>query len=264
MITRKLFFPLLTLPVFFVLLAAHPNNTIRFKGVVVYNRTAPQPRVLPVPRDQTVCGSALPDETVLVHPKGGLQNVIIIIANINAEKLPPLTLNLEIKTCRFQPRVLALGVGSVLAIRNQDAMLHDVKARWQPFIANWNQTSTLNVFGDETETAFSFAFPQKNLTAEEKLEKPGLLHLQSDLGHDWMHGYILVMPHRYFAVSDAEGKFELPALPVGRYDLLLWHESLGVKRQIIEIKANDKNESFLKWFPEDSTTAIHADSTATN
>ena len=264
MMTRKLFFALLTLPVFFVLLAARPNNTVRFKGVVVYNRTAPLPRVVPVSRSQALCGPALPDETVLVHPKGGLQNVIIIIANIAAEKLPPLTLNLEIKACRFQPRVLALGVGSVLTIRNQDAMLHDVKARWQPFIANWNQTSTLNVFGDETETAFSFAFPQKNLLAQEKLEKPGLLHLQSDLGHDWMQGYILVMPHRYFAVTNAEGKFELPALPVGQYDLLLWHESLGVKRQIVEIKANDKNESFLKWFPEDAATANRADSAATN
>jgi len=257
---RKLFLALSFLLGFILLVAATPQNSIRLKGVILYNRTAPAPKTLTVARDRAACGEALPDESTLIHSKGGLQNVLLIIANIAAEKLPPLALNLEIKACRFQPRVLALGAGSELTIRNGDAILHNVKARWQPFTDGWNQTSTLNIFGDATETAFSFAFPQKNLTAQQKLEKPGLLQLRSDLGHDWMNGYILVMPHRYFAVTDAEGKFELPALPAGRYDLVLWHETLGVKRQIVEAKPNDKNELLIKWFPE----ATPADSAATN
>jgi hypothetical protein len=264
MIIRKLFLVLPILPIFIVLLAATPDNTVHFKGVVVYNRTAPPLKALPVSRDRVTCGEAIPDEAVRIHKKGGLQNVFIIIANIAAEKLPPLALNLEIKACRFQPRALVAGAGSELAIRNGDAILHDVKARWQPFADGWNETSTLNIFGDATETAFSFAFPQKNLMAQQKLEKPGLLQLRSDLGHDWMNGYILVMPHRYFAVTDAEGKFELPALPAGRYDLVLWHETLGAKRQIVEAKTADKNALLIKWFPDDSTTANHADSAATN
>jgi len=261
---RKLFLALSFLPGFILFVAATPDNPVRLKGVILYNRIAPAPKTLTVTRNRAACGAALPDESVLIHPKGGLQNVLIIIANIAAEKLPPLALPLEIKACRYQPRVLALGAGSELTIRNGDAILHDVKARWQPFTDGWNQTSTLNIFGDDTETAFSFAFPKKNLTAQQKLEKPGLLQLRSDLGHDWMKGYILVMPHRYFAVTDAEGKFELPALPAGRYDLLLWHETLGVKRRIIEAQTTDKNELLIKWFPDDATTAKRADSTATN
>ena len=261
---RKIFLALSFLFGSVLFIATAPNNSIRLKGTILYNRTAPLPKTLPVSRDRAACGEAIPDETVLLNKKGGLQNVSIIIANIAAEKLPPLALNLEIKACRFQPRVLALGVGSELTIRSGDAILHDVKARWHPFADGWNQTSTLNIFGDAVETAFSFAFPQKNLTALQKLEKPGLLQLRSDLGHDWMNGYILVMPHRYFAVTDAEGKFELPALPAGRYDLVLWHETLGVKRQIVEAQTTNKTELLIKWFPDDSTTAKRADSTATN
>jgi len=260
---RKLFLALSFLALFIFLAAITPNNSARLKGTILYNRTAPLPKALPVSRDRAACGEALPDEAVRIHKKGGLQNVFIIIANIAAEKLPPLALHLEIKACRFQPRVLALGAGSEVTIRNGDAILHNVKARWQPFTDGWNQTSTLDIFGDASETAFSFAFPQKNLVAQPKLEKTGLLHLRSDLvGHDWMNGYILVMPHRYFAVTDAEGKFELPPLPAGRYDLVLWHEMLGVKRQIVEAKTNDKNELFIKWFPEVTTTQV--DSAATN
>jgi hypothetical protein len=260
---RKLFLALAFLLIFILLVAATPNNSVRLKGAILYNRTAPPPKALAVSRNRAACGETLPDEAVLIHKKDGLQNVLIIIANIAAEKLPPLALNLEIKACRFQPRVLALSAGSELTIRNGDAILHDVKARWQPFTDRWNETSTLNIFGDATETAFSFAFPQKNLAAQQKLDKPGLLRLRSDLGHDWMNGYILVMPHRYFAVTDVEGKFELPALPAGRYDLVLWHETLGVKRQIVEAKTNDKNELRIKWFPE-VAPATPADSAATN
>jgi len=261
---RKIFLALSFLLGSLLLIATTPESSTRLKGTILYNRTAPLPKTLPVSRDRAACGEAISDEAVRIHKKGGLQNVIIIIANIAAEKLPPLALNLEIKACRFQPRVLALGAGSEVTIRNGDAVLHDVKARWQPFANGWNETSTLNIFGDATETAFSFAFPQKNLRAQQKLEKPGLLQLRSDLGHDWMNGYILVMPHRYFAVTNAEGKFELPALPAGRYDLVLWHETLGAKRQIVEAKTADKNALLIKWFPDDSTTANHADSAATN
>lgn len=261
---RKFCLALSFLPIFILLVAATPNNFVRLKGTILYNRTAPTPKALPVLRQRAVCGESLPDEAVRIHKKGGLQNVLIFVANIAAEKLPPLALNLEIKTCRFQPRVLALGAGSELTIRNDDAILHDVKARWRPFTGGWNQTSTLNIFSEATETAFSFAFPQKNLSAHAVLDKPGLLHLRSDTGQDWMNGYILVMPHRYFAVSDAEGKFELPALPAGRYDLVLWHEVLGVKRQVVDVTAMGKNELLIKWFPDTARTANQADSASTN
>jgi len=263
MIMRKLFPAFWFFPIL-VLLAATANiSSVRLKGIVLYNRPAPAREPLAVSRDRATCGENLINESLLVHKKGGLQNVLIFIANIAPEVLPPLALNLDLKACRFQPRVLALGAGSELTIRNDDPILHDVHARVQAFAQGWNQTSTLDIFAEATELSFNFVFPQKGQSATPKLDKPGLVRLRSDAGHDWMSGYILVMPHRYFAVTDAEGKFELPELPAGRYDLVMWHETLGVKRQIIEAKMNDKNELLIKWFPE-VTTATQADSAATN
>jgi len=257
---RKLVPSLLFLPIIVLCVAAAYSNSARLKGIVLYNRTAPLPNLLAVSRDHLACGEVIPDEAVIVHKKGGLKNVFIIIANIAPESLPALAQNLDIKACRFQPHVMALGAGSELTINNHDPMLHDVKARWQPFAPNWNQISTLDIFGGDEETLFSFAFPQKDHTAMQKLDKPGLIRLRSDSGHHWMNGYILVMPHHYFAVTDAEGKFELAALPPGRYDLVMWHETLGAKRQIAEIKPNGKNDLLIKWFPNITTTANPADS----
>jgi len=244
------------------LLAVHPP-TVRIKGIILYNRPAPVLPALKISRDQAHCGTQIPNETLLVHKKGGLQNVLVFIANIAPEKLPPLNMNLAIQACRLQPHVLALGVESQLTLRNNDEVLHNVHGQLRPFNSGWDKTSTLDIFRETEASYFNFAFPQKGNTAAQKLDRPGLIRLRSDIGHDWMSGYILVMPHRYFAVTEAEGKFELPELPAGRYDLVLWHETLGVKRQIVEVKTADKNGLLIKWFPE-MTTATQADSVATN
>jgi hypothetical protein len=261
---RKLYPTWLFLPIFVLLIAAANSKSTRLQGLVVYNRPIPAAQPLAVSRDRTACGGNVLNETLLVHKKGGLQNVLIFIANIAPEALPPLALNLDIKACRFQPHVLALGAGSELTIRNDDPILHDAHARLQAFTTGWNQTSTLDIFEDAAEPSFNFAFPEKGQAATLQLDKPGLLRLRSDLGHDWMSGYILVMPHRYFAVTDIDGKFELPALPAGRYDLVMWHETLGAKRQVVEAKAGGKNELLIKWFAEAATTTNHADSAQTH
>ena len=41
--------------------------------------------------------------------------------------------------------------------------------------------------------------------------------------HDWMSGIILVLPSRYFAVTDSLGHFVLENLPAGTYTLVAWH-----------------------------------------
>jgi hypothetical protein len=45
--------------------------------------------------------------------------------------------------------------------------------------------------------------------------------------HPWMNGWVRVFDHPYFAVTDADGKFEIPQAPVGNYLLFVWHESAG-------------------------------------
>jgi hypothetical protein len=141
-------------------------------------------------------------------------------------------------------------------------MLHNVHARLHEFIPGWDNTSTLDIFQDTDEASFNFAFPKKGGVAVDTLNKPGLIRLRSDTGYDWMRGYILVMPHRYFTVTDVEGKFQLPELPPERYDLVMWHETLGVKRQIVDVKAGGKNELLIKWFPDETASTL--DTTKTN
>ena len=45
--------------------------------------------------------------------------------------------------------------------------------------------------------------------------------------HPWMRSWIAVMEHPYFAVTGADGSFDLTNVPPGDYTVAVWHEKLG-------------------------------------
>jgi Carboxypeptidase regulatory-like domain len=60
-----------------------------------------------------------------------------------------------------------------------------------------------------------------------------------------MSAFILVFAHRYFAVTDDEGRFRLENVPPGTYNLMAWNETaLTESRRIVlpdsggEVEAN--------------------------
>ena len=55
--------------------------------------------------------------------------------------------------------------------------------------------------------------------------------------HPWMKGYIAVLKHPYFAVTDKNGHFEVKDLPPGTYTINAWQEKLGAQSQKITVTA---------------------------
>ena len=43
--------------------------------------------------------------------------------------------------------------------------------------------------------------------------------------HGWMTGYVRIFDHPYYAVTDADGKFEIKNAPAGKYRIVYWHEN---------------------------------------
>jgi hypothetical protein len=56
--------------------------------------------------------------------------------------------------------------------------------------------------------------------------------------HPWMRAYVSVLPHPYFAVSAADGSFQIKNLPPGEYTLVAVHEKFG--EQTIKVKVGAK------------------------
>ncbi len=62
--------------------------------------------------------------------------------------------------------------------------------------------------------------------------------------HPWMRAWVGVLDHPFFAVTDAEGKFEIGNLPAGKYTIGVWHERLAFPDQEVEVRS-DRTMEFV-------------------
>ena len=75
------------------------------------------------------------------------------------------------------------------------------------------------------------------MTSERTFPNPEVMILVRCDVHPWMRAYIGVVPHPFFAVSDAGGEFDIGGVPTGTYTLEAWHETLGVQTLSVTVEA---------------------------
>ncbi len=190
-------------------------------GAVKWAGAAPALAPFPVNRNKGVCdldkSGKRKSPRLIIGGGGGVANAVVYIANITrGKRLPPRGLRHArkwvIKGCEYRPHVLIAPVGSYLAMRNDDRILHNIR-----------------MFG---AAAYNLPMPEKGTLFVKRLPRAGVISLRCDAGHGWMSGIIHVTQHPYYAVTDREGKFSLKDVPPGRYAVRAWHEGWKVKAVI--------------------------------
>ncbi len=223
------------------------SQSFPLKGrIALTSLPAPLP-VYGAGKNASACVAQMPNTALLVGKKLELENVVVFLANIKPEKFPAAAVTVDIVNCLYKPRVTTLLQGDTLVLRSTDAKVHHARGYLREFAPAWDRLVTKDLFRKDSSAAFNFAFRAKNSAAWEVLNTPGLLEVRSELGEEWLRSYVFVMPHRFFAVTNASGEFAFAGLPPGKYDMILWHETLGVKRQLVEVSASVKNELLVNW-----------------
>jgi hypothetical protein len=120
--------------------------------------------------------------------------------------------------CAFVPHVLSATVGQTLEIHNSDPFPHDAHA--------WLGTRTLFNVG---------ILPGH--TSRQPLADAGLIHINCNVRHTWMHAYVSVSDDPYHAVTGADGRFAIDQVPPGTYTLRIWHELLGSVDRPVTVEA---------------------------
>lgn len=150
---------------------------------------------------------------VFVYVKDGLGNYVYDAPG------GPITLTQE--GCHYIPHVFGIRVGQPLEIVNGDETLHNIHAT------------------PKTNQEFNNGQPMKGMKMTHTFSAPEVLvPFKCDV-HGWMNAYVGVVDHPFFAVTDAEGKFELKGLPPGTYTIEAVHERLGARTQTVTIGAKE-------------------------
>lgn len=184
-------------------------------GTVSWSGDAPELAPSTVETHADVCGASQPSPVLALGRRGGVAGTVVWLDGIRSGRaLPPSpSAEVAIEGCRFQPHVVAVPVGARLLVRNLDGVLHNV--RGEPFRG-----------GGPLASGFSHGLPERGASREIIAEHAGVTRLVDDAGHPWMLGWVHAFPHPYFAVSDAEGRFQLTGIPPGQYVLRAWHEGV--------------------------------------
>ena len=153
---------------------------------------------------------------VFVYVKDGLSNYVF--------DTPTKPATIDQKNCRYHPHVFGMMVNQPLEIVNSDPTLHNIHA-----IPKGN-------------AEFNNGQPIQGMKMSHTFDKPEVMvPFKCDV-HGWMNAYVGVVSNPYFAVTDKDGKFDLPNLPPGTYTIEAWHEKGGAQTASVTIGPKETKE----------------------
>jgi plastocyanin len=105
---------------------------------------------------------------------------------------------------RFVPHVLAVMVGTIVDFPNSDRTYH-------------------NVFSLSRARKFDLGRYAAGKSKAVRMDRPGVVRVFCDI-HSHMNAFVLVFNHPFFSVTDTDGRYTLPAVPPGTYNVVGWYE----------------------------------------
>jgi plastocyanin len=127
----------------------------------------------------------------------------------------------------FVPHVLAIVAGTTVDFPNSDRIYH-------------------NVFSLSRTRSFDLGRYAAGRSKSVRFDRPGIVRVFCEI-HSHMSGFILVFAHRYFAVTDDDGRFRLENVPPGTYTLVAWNESVPqtTRRVVVPESGGDVEANFV-------------------
>ncbi|MBI2876235.1 MAG: carboxypeptidase regulatory-like domain-containing protein [Candidatus Tectomicrobia bacterium] len=187
-------------------------------GTVKYEGIPPTPGKLEITRDHAVCGSEAKDSPdLIVNSNKEIKNAVVYLANISQGKAMDETDPvLDQKGCKYVPHVMVMPAGGKIWIQNSDGILHHIHLH------------------SRIISPISYTFPKFKKKIAMVIEHAEIIPVRCDV-HGWMKGVIVAAGHPYYAVTNDNGAFRLTDVPPGKYQVKVWHETLGEQTREIEV-----------------------------
>jgi hypothetical protein len=193
-----------------------PATAATVSGTVNFDGTPPPAAKIDMSQDPACKGTNTAE--AVVASGGRLANVFVYVKDglgNRAFDIPKEAVTLDQSGCRYHPHMLGVMAG------HSDPTTHNIHPQPKDN-REWNESQPPQS-----------APLQKNFTREEIL-----LPVKCNQ-HPWMKMYINVVKNPFYAVTGADGKFEIKGLPPGDYTLAFVHEKLGEKDEKVTLAAKE-------------------------
>jgi plastocyanin len=165
--------------------------------------------------------TAYPRRTVGDHdapPLPDIRNVVVYIKDaVYRGALPVKRVELRQEHETFIPHTVAITRGSSVDFPNGDPFFH-------------------NVFSLSHAANFNLGRYERGQSRAREFTKAGIVKVYCDI-HSHMSATVIVFDHPYFTIPEVDGTFELPAVPVGDYTIVGWHERAGERAERVRVEA---------------------------
>jgi plastocyanin len=141
------------------------------------------------------------------HDRPDLRRSVVYLETAPSRAFPdaePQRATMDQRNETFVPHVLAITVGTTVDFPNSDKTYH-------------------NVFSLRGPRPFDLGRYAAGRSRSVRFDRPGIVRVFCEI-HSHMSAFILVFNHRYFAVTSADGRYQISGVPPGRYTLLAWNE----------------------------------------
>lgn len=209
--------------------AVDPATAATIRGAVTFEGTPPAATAIDMsdePDCEQVYADGPPMTQEVLTSDGGLANVFVYVKEglEGSFGTPSDPVVLDQEGCRYHPHVLGVQTGQTLAISNSDPLLHNINA--QPSV----------------NRGFNISQPRAGMESNREFSRAEvMIPIKCDV-HGWMGGYLGVLDHPYYTVSNGTGSFDLSSLPPGSYVLEAWHEVYGTLTQEVTVGAAETAE----------------------
>lgn len=170
------------------------------------------------------------NDELVVNPKNnGVRWAVIFLARLNKDGIPDPTITLPIHS-------------SLKEVQEKNVYVDMPKMQFEPHIVTMRDGQQLTLINSSSVPSCTRVVspepvqqPNVNVLLKQKQEylikkswKGRYLPILMDCAlYRHMRGFLWKFPHPYYAVTDENGKFEIPKVMPGKYQLISWHEEAG-------------------------------------
>jgi hypothetical protein len=172
-------------------------------------------------------GEPLISELRVVSADGGVEHSFVYVKNPPEGEYPVPTepALLDQVGCMYVPHIVGMRAGQPLNVKNSDETTHNIRSY------------------SKANKPFNISQPVPGVRERQFPNPEASVKIKCDF-HPWMTAYVFAMEHPYFAVTDADGNFEISDLPDGEYTLVAWHETWGEQEATLTVADGSGEASF--------------------